>query len=105
MQNSAQGLAEVGGLYDPLFVLAWIGVTMAQGALGVVLLIGLRRWRYADAGALQRWSQVTWGALLIACLCYPISVALPLPSWLCVLMNLSLFTLWVARAARWAAQE
>jgi len=105
MQNGALGLTVGGELYDPLFLLAWMGVTMTQGALGVVLLIGLRHWRYANAGSLQRWSQVTWAALLIAGLGYPISVTLPLPSWLCMLINMSLFTLWVSRAARWASQE
>lgn len=106
MQPSAQHLSESGlWLYDPLFVLAWLGTMMSQGSFGVMLLLSLRRWRYQGAGSLNRWSRATWSAFVVAGLCYPIFVSLPLSSWLCLSLNLSFFCVWASRAARWAAQE
>lgn len=91
--------------YDPIFLLAWIGITMGQGAMGVVILISLRRWLYQGAGSLNRWSQVIWSSFLIAGLSYFLFSMLPFPFWVSLCFETMLFTVWTIRAASWAAQE
>ena len=91
--------------YDPVFLFCLIGVTMGQGALGVVVLISLRRWRHQGSGTLNRWSQATWSAFLTAGISFTVLSMLPLPLWLASLIDVLVFALWVTRAAQWAAQE
>ena len=90
---------------DVLYWFAALALISAQGALGVTLLVALRHWRYQGAGVPRRWAQATWLSFALSTLCYLGVSTLPLPFWLLVTLDLTLFWLWVSRAARWAAQE
>jgi len=104
--QSSQALSVDGPwLYNPIWLLALMGVTMGQGATGAVCLIALRHWRHGGGGSLTRWSQASWGAFLVAGLLFCVSSALPIPSWVTLPLNLGLYSAWLLRAARWAAQE
>jgi uncharacterized membrane protein YiaA len=92
-------------LTSALYWFAALAVITVQGALGVTLLVALRRWRHEGAGLSSRWAKMTWASFLVSALGFVSLSALPLPFALSALLELTLFVMWVSRAARWAAQE
>ena len=92
-------------LTSALYWFAALGMITAQGALGVTLLVALRRWRHEGAGLSSRWAKMTWASFLVSALGFLSLSALPLPFAFSMLLELILFMMWVIRAARWAAQE